>query len=99
MKYFELKNTKTQATAQVVAKNLMEAYRQLGWKPQHGRLIWKADSSAANDKGEYWATIKPRGNPSVFLNDFWFLKWNLFFKTPLTIIYTYDIIKAQKERS
>lgn len=53
MKYFELKNTKTQATAQVVAKNLMEAYRQLGWEPQHGRLIWKADASAANDKGEY----------------------------------------------
>lgn len=55
MKYFELKNTKTQATAQVVAKNLMDAYKQVGWKPQHGRLIWKADASAANDKGEYWA--------------------------------------------
>ena len=55
MKYFELKNTKTQATAQVVAKNLMDAYKQVGWRPQDGRLIWKADADAVNDKGEYWA--------------------------------------------
>jgi hypothetical protein len=53
MKYFELKNTKTQATAQVVAKNLMDAYKQVGWRPQDGRLIWKADADAVNDKGEY----------------------------------------------
>ena len=53
MKYFELKNTKTQATAQVVAKNLMDAYMQVGWRPQDGRLIWKADADAVNGKGEY----------------------------------------------
>ena len=53
MKYFELKNTKTQATAQVVAKNLMDAYKQIGWRPQDGRLIWKADADAVNGKGEY----------------------------------------------
>ena len=53
MKYFELKNTKTQATAQVVAKNLMDAYKQVGWRPQDGRMIWKADADAVNDKGEY----------------------------------------------
>ena len=53
MKYFELKNTKTQATTQVVAKNLMDAYKQVGWRPQDGRLIWKADADAVNGKGEY----------------------------------------------
>lgn len=53
MKYFELKNTQTNERAQVLAKNLMDAFRQLGWKPQHGKLIWKADASVAAAKGEY----------------------------------------------
>ena len=42
MYFYEIKNTKTQATAETTAKNFQTACRNLGWKPQNCRCIWKA---------------------------------------------------------
>ena len=47
MKFYEIKNTKTQETAQLIAKNYAEACKAAGWKPQNCRCIWKASAEAA----------------------------------------------------
>ena len=44
MYFYEIKNTKTQATAETTAKNFQTACRNLGWKPKDCRCIWKASS-------------------------------------------------------
>lgn len=42
MKFYEIKNTKTQETVQTIAKNFSKACEEQGWKPYHCRCIWKA---------------------------------------------------------
>ena len=42
MKFYEIKNTKTQETAQATAKNFGEACKAQGWKPSHCRCVWVA---------------------------------------------------------
>lgn len=42
MKFYEIKNTKTQETAQIIAKNFSKACEEQGWKPYHCHCIWKA---------------------------------------------------------
>lgn len=41
MKFYEIRNEKTQETAEVMAKNFVEACRQKGWKPCQCRCVWK----------------------------------------------------------
>ena len=53
MKFYEIKNTKTQETAQTTAKNFTEACKANGWKPQHCRCIWKADPENAGGPANY----------------------------------------------
>lgn len=53
MKFYEIKNTKTQETAQTVAKNFSEACKEQGWKPYHCSCIWKADPENAGDPANY----------------------------------------------
>ena len=53
MKFYEIKNTKTQETAQTTAPNFQMACRQMGWKPYHCRCIWKADPENAGDPANY----------------------------------------------
>lgn len=42
MYFYEIKNIKTQATAETIAKNFQTACRALGWRPQDCKCIWKA---------------------------------------------------------
>lgn len=53
MKFYEIKNTKTQQTAQTTAKNFAEACKAQGWKPQHCRCIWSANPENAGDPANY----------------------------------------------
>ena len=53
MKYYEIKNLKTQETAQRVAKNFSEACKNVGWKPYHCRCIWSASAENACDSANY----------------------------------------------
>jgi hypothetical protein len=47
MKFYEIRNTKTQENGRGIAKNFAEICKSKGWRPQDCRLIWKADVSAA----------------------------------------------------
>lgn len=42
MYFYEIKNTKTQATTETTAKNFQTACQNLGWKPRECKCIWKA---------------------------------------------------------
>ena len=42
MKFYEIKNTKNQKTAEAIAKNFTEACKSIGWKPYHCRCVWCA---------------------------------------------------------
>lgn len=42
MYFYEIKNTKTQATAEATAKNFQIACRNLGWRTKDCKCIWKA---------------------------------------------------------
>lgn len=53
MFYYEIRNTKTQKTAQVIAKNFATACRSLGWKPYDCRCVWKAAPENAADPSQY----------------------------------------------
>lgn len=53
MKFYEIKNTKTQETAQTIAKNFATACKTQRWKPQNCCCIWKADPENAGDPANY----------------------------------------------
>lgn len=53
MFYYEIRNTKTQETAQTTAKNFTTACRSLGWKPYECRCVWKANPENAGDTSQY----------------------------------------------
>ena len=53
MFYYEIRNTKTQETAQAIAKNFTTACRSLGWKPYECRCVWKANPENAGDLSQY----------------------------------------------
>lgn len=53
MNYYEIKNTKTQETAQATAKNFATACEAQGWKPQHCRCVWKAKVENACNQVNY----------------------------------------------
>jgi hypothetical protein len=53
MFYYEIRNTKTQETAQATAKNFATACRSLGWKPYECRCVWKANPENAGDPSQY----------------------------------------------
>lgn len=53
MFYYEIRNTKTQKTAQVTAKNFTTACHSLDWKPQECRCVWKANPENACDPANY----------------------------------------------
>jgi hypothetical protein len=42
MKFYEIKNVKTQETAQVTASSFANACKAQGWKPYQCKCIWKA---------------------------------------------------------
>ena len=42
MEFYEIKNTKTQQTAQTIAKSFAESCKVQGWKPQHCHCIQSA---------------------------------------------------------
>ena len=47
MYFYEIKNTKTQETCEITARDFATACKQRGWKPQNCRCIWKASTEAA----------------------------------------------------
>jgi hypothetical protein len=53
MFYYEIRNTKTQKTAQATAKDFATACRSLGWKPRECRCVWKANPENAADPSQY----------------------------------------------
>jgi hypothetical protein len=53
MKYYEIKNRKTQETAQTTAKNFATACKANGWRPQDCKCIWAADPKNAGDPTNY----------------------------------------------
>ena len=53
MKYYEIKNRKTQETAQTTAKNFATACKANGWKPQDCKCIWAADPKNAGAPANY----------------------------------------------
>lgn len=53
MKYYEIKNTKTQETAQATARNFVEACKAQNWKPYHCRCIWSASAENVCDPADY----------------------------------------------
>lgn len=53
MFFYEIRNTKTQKTAQVTAKNFATACRSLGWKPYECRCVWKASAENACNPANY----------------------------------------------
>lgn len=42
MYFYEIRNTKTYETCEVVAKDYATACKQRGWKPKDCRCVWKA---------------------------------------------------------
>lgn len=50
MKFYEIKNVKTQQTAEVFAKNFTKACRSINWKPQDCRCVWCASSENGYEK-------------------------------------------------
>ena len=50
MKFYEIKNIKTQQTAQATAKNFTEACKAQGWKPQNCHCIWSASPENGYEK-------------------------------------------------
>ena len=42
MYFYEIKNRRTQETAETTAPNFQKACQQVGWKPKDCRCIWKA---------------------------------------------------------
>ena len=50
MYFYEIKNTKTQKTAEATAKNFAEACKSIGWKPQHCRCVWCASPENGYEK-------------------------------------------------
>lgn len=55
MKFYEIKNIKTQESAQTTAKNFAEACKSNNWRPQDCRCVWKADPEDAGNPANYWA--------------------------------------------
>ena len=53
MKFYEIKNIKTQETAQTTAKNFAEACKSNNWRPQDCRCVWKADPEYAGSPANY----------------------------------------------
>ena len=53
MNYYEIKNIKTQETAQTTAKNFSTACKEQGWKPSNCRCIWKARTENTCDQSNY----------------------------------------------
>jgi hypothetical protein len=53
MFYYEIRNVKTQETAQATAKNFTTACHSLGWKPYDCRCVWKANPENAGDPAQY----------------------------------------------
>ena len=53
MKFYEIKNTKTQETAQMTAKNFAEACKSNSWRPQDCRCVWKAEPEDAGSPANY----------------------------------------------
>lgn len=51
MYFFEIKNKKTQETAEAIANNFATACKRLGWKPYQCRCIWKADLENGYTRG------------------------------------------------
>jgi hypothetical protein len=47
MKFYEIKNTKTQKTAEATAKNFAAACQAIGWKPKDCRCVWRASLEAS----------------------------------------------------
>jgi hypothetical protein len=45
MRFYEIKNTKTQQTAETAARTFAIACKQVGWKPQDCRCVWAAKVS------------------------------------------------------
>ena len=41
MYYYEIRNRKTQETAEATGKNFAAACRSVGWKPQNCHCVWK----------------------------------------------------------
>jgi hypothetical protein len=50
MKFYEIKNTKTQEAAEATAKNFAEACKSIGWKPHHCRCVWCASPENGYEK-------------------------------------------------
>ena len=42
MKFYEIRNTKTQQSCGVTAKDFSSACKSLGWKPHDCRCVWKS---------------------------------------------------------
>lgn len=53
MYFYEIRNTKTQETAQVTSKNFATACRSIGWRPYDCKCVWKANAENACDPANY----------------------------------------------
>lgn len=53
MKYYEIKNEKTQENAQVTAATFSLACKAQGWRPQDCKCIWKASIENKCNPAQY----------------------------------------------
>lgn len=53
MKFYEIKNTKTQETAQTIAETFKAACKAQNWRPRDCRCVWKANPENAGDPVNY----------------------------------------------
>ena len=53
MKYYEIKNKKTNETAQTTAKNFGEACKMAGWRVKDCHCVWSASAENAGDAENY----------------------------------------------
>lgn len=53
MKYYEIKNKKTNETAQQIATTFAKACDQAGWRVKDCRCVWTASAENAGDAENY----------------------------------------------
>ena len=53
LKFYEIRNRKTQQMVQVYGVNFMAACRLVGWKPQDCKCVWAANAANGCDPSNY----------------------------------------------
>lgn len=53
LKFYEIRNRKTQQMVQVYGVNFMAACRLVGWKPQDCKCVWAAKPENAGNPANY----------------------------------------------